>query len=1380
MKTMWSNRDNGTNPLSGFFRNNNLQNDFGSGEIINPMFQAGFIPSQNRSTNEFWRDRISNQTGGFHPGSGSQGEGRRVFSLDNERLLATVTNTNHRHHQHPPNHCHEPDQDLPNLPGKIYDSPCSLLHIDDFLECGVLQLRGSRGQTANCLFLRRDVLVMGRRERLSYELPRDGYFRANAWLINSCSNIPYLAANVWFEGAQNLPPILMMRISSSADLDSVNVYNQVSNDLTWDLPEVGREREGNSRNVVLVDQEDVRSGGRHLGRQIVFRGDDDQDSDDRAWSPPHTGRRVQVWENSPPTPVRRNVIFSTQETSGISLELGQVRAQQSSSQTPRQPRPGVSGRRSRSTSSDDSSGHRNKKKRSRSRRSSKSTETQRVRKTRSRSPSVDLSKNKILDQLVFENCTTARVSSYLGNGIGVLTICRGTERRREDRKKDLKVAYFHVDQVWTRTPGLGLHQLSEIYRSRDVESQFRVGSTVHCNVRRIRASEADCQAVFVGKSSSDYQAWLKLVSKLEDCSSLEHSVDHNCSLFSLRERNNEKSLSLELLPGTPELCEARVKEYFSLDYGLLELTGEAGTVLFNLSQVYLVGENCWRRLKTSQLLCEKLPLGSTVDILKTSLPCHQHSDLKYQALAVFERSDPNTENPVKFFQSKSKSTEQKLELKKSLRRHFDSFKSFLGLQAHFRNSSFSPVHVVLDSLPDSWQAVIVAVISTEFGIIRISNKTPGNMTLASGRSLQLLNVLFHIEDVFCEEGEKAMRKNFTLASLLNRSVQLTARSICSEESPEGIFEHVEKLLSKNKILIGVPVLQAVTVCLGTAAPEKAPRPTFLRRQVPSFVSGLSYCFLEFGLRTRLDIKLVQFLAEPKKPPLEYKEHINMSYDYKKEKSVVEDLKSIDTETSIKIVFGSLRVKNIDISKQEKLPQSIPRIECKILFLYRTNLKAEKGVLQVVPMVDNSPVECLAYFQYSDLHRQQPLDYLCKDLATLMPCSSKDKFCVSLQLHDPKSKIPYVATKIWNETLRLEKNLPLPNVNTFIDAYSVKFRNSFIKSMIATCLSQTAQQEESPTVAQQEKSPTVAPQEKSPTVAQEKSPTVAQQKKSPAVAQQKESPTVAQQKKSLTVALKSPKKENNREDPKTELAAYVENISSKTLLVGKVLRIINTNFALAVCVLPDRSRVQVLFDVFDVWNTQDGKTDVLANQSKTIKDVMSAGDFLKLHVVEVKRSTSNVKRQVSHMATAVITAKTFSIVRDKEFPEGAVILESLEAVDENKVLNFEKVVKIIENLEMGPSEKSILSDLAGMFENSQDSKVKVNIKLEKSEEVNNQSAKTDIVKTAEIQIKLKEELDVENKPASNIVTKRELAEAVDEMLKAAAEVRDGFRLSNPTP
>merc|ERR1719336_1977311 len=156
----------------------------------------------------------------------------------------------------------------------------------------------------------------------------------------------------------------------------------------------------------------------------------------------------------------------------------------------------------------------------------------------------------------------------------------------------------------------------------------------------------------------------------------------------------------------------------------------------------------------------------------------------------------------------------------------------------------------------------------------------------------------------------------------------------------------------------------------------------------------------------------------------------------------------------------------------------------------------------------------------------------------------------------------------------------------------------------------------------------------------------------------------------------------------------------------------------------------------------------------------------------------LRSPVSHMATAVITAKTFPIVRDKAFPEGAVMLETLEAVDENKVLNFEKVVKIIENLEMGPSEKSILSDLAGMFENSQNSKVKVNIKLEKSEEVNNQRAKTDIVKTAESQIKVKEEPDVENKSALNIVTKKELAEAVDEMLKAAAEVREGFRLSNP--
>ena len=73
-------------------------------------------------------------------------------------------------------------------------------------------------------------------------------------------------------------------------------------------------------------------------------------------------------------------------------------------------------------------------------------------------------------------------------------------------------------------------------------------------------------------------------------------------------------MRLELLTGPAEsLSEASVKEYFSLDYGLLELAAiQPGTVLFQLSQVHFPLENTWKRLKTSHLISEKLPVGTKV------------------------------------------------------------------------------------------------------------------------------------------------------------------------------------------------------------------------------------------------------------------------------------------------------------------------------------------------------------------------------------------------------------------------------------------------------------------------------------------------------------------------------------------------------------------------------------------------------------------------------------------------------------------------------------------------------------------------------------------------------------------------------------------------
>ena len=133
--------------------------------------------------------------------------------------------------------------------------------VQDFLECGVIQLRGAEGRTANCLFFRKDVLVHARRERMSLETPQNTPFKANAWMMNRDWPIPYLAASVWLDGA-DIPPIAMSKIFQPPDPRTVELYQTLANDLAWPIPneppvhnpmfaptEVAR------RNVVLVDEE---------------------------------------------------------------------------------------------------------------------------------------------------------------------------------------------------------------------------------------------------------------------------------------------------------------------------------------------------------------------------------------------------------------------------------------------------------------------------------------------------------------------------------------------------------------------------------------------------------------------------------------------------------------------------------------------------------------------------------------------------------------------------------------------------------------------------------------------------------------------------------------------------------------------------------------------------------------------------------------------------------------------------------------------------------------------------------------------------------------------------------------------------------------------
>ena len=155
-----------------------------------------------------------------------------------------------------------------------------------------------------------------------------------------------------------------------------------------------------------------------------------------------------------------------------------------------------------------------------------------------------------------------------------------------------------------------------------------------------------------------------------------------------------------------------------------------------------------------------------------------------------------------------------------------------------------------------------------------------------------------------------------------------------------------------------------------------------------------------------------------------------------------------------------------------------------------------------------------------------------------------------------------------------------------------------------------------------------------------------------------------------------------------------------------------------------------------------------------------------------------------MATAVICAKTLEELDDKKFPDDAVILENWEGVDDSKVENYEKVVQVLENIEMNTSEKEIVAGLSNMFGKPEDSLKKETFEAKKGvpdqlvKKFKAESKTTKIVDEGKTNVKSEDGGIKEEK--FGFLLKKEIEKATEVMLKAANEVREGYRLSNPVP
>ena len=879
--------------------------------------------------------------------------------------------------------------------------------------------------------------------------------------------------------------------------------------------------------------------------------------------------------------------------------------------------------------------------------------------------------SEFLQQSVLARGGSAKISSYITDEIGMLTVYPDARMRDKssgggDRLADRCSVYFHIDQVWVRTPNVGFHKFREIFKQSLLRDRVEVGNPVWCNMRRVECRRADYQAMVVCLEP-DYPDWVKQVGERE--TEEEHSLQYNLALIQHHESDKRTDLAVDPFPASTALktVEGKIQEYFSLDVGFAKLTDttEEATVLFHLNQVYVpkkYGKHWTRKTDfddgSSLTLTQQFPVGTTVSLILAPLPCHINSQLRYQAAALYKKTYSSIEDSVVDFNRRFATVKVKIELRRTIDRNFETFKGLVKLNSNpFR---FNPVHTVLNGLPDNWQAKVVAKFGQEFGMIRVSHMLGKPLSPDPVTPITAIMVMFHIEDVYGEQ-------EVSMDLLQDRHVNLSARSICKRNKPSGVFEVLRQIIKTNPVYGDIPVLQAVTVSVKqsstTPAPSHTlPRPTVLRSGPGAFgAENKSAYFMQHGLRVILDIKHVRFLAIKNKPVRPYKDHIESAFDFKQEKACVEELRALDCQVSRRLIFGQLDLLGVDITRQTRLPDQITRIECNLRYLHRTSLKTDKGLVEVKPLVDNVPVQCFAYFEISELAYQQS-SYYCQDLALLTPVNSPDKFCVSLQLRNPSSKIPFVVTAIWNETVRLRCGDPEP--------LPVKLHNHARENAINALLD-----------------------------CYDKEKSKEQKTRSEASSSSEQKSDINNS--TVTSPTLSVPRESTKKSPKTVVTfkSLVERVPSDDKVFGRVLRIVNGNYGLCIAVKTGEDGIvqnfEVLFDVYDVWVAEESK--VLAELGKKLQDVMKVGDFVKLHHIKVQSCPLGAKRVVENMATFITTSNSAETILDRAFPSSALPIHDIGRIDSKKITNFSLVVKQLMNLDYDSSELEVIEEVKKVIE-----------------------------------------------------------------------------------
>ena len=520
------------------------------------------------------------------------------------------------------------------------------------------------------------------------------------------------------------------------------------------------------------------------------------------------------------------------------------------------------------------------------------------------------------------------------------------------------------------------------------------------------------------------------------------------------------------LAGAPDKCvPGHVIEYISSEAGVVRLDGGEGAAIFHLEQVWTMGRKGLEKLKGREVgrLQDTLAIGSRVLLNVRKLPANPSSSLCYQATILWlaKEEEKGSARPLpKEYLTLYQPMEERRRLVRSLDRSWDGIKLVTRMDFPRALPTDGLVQAVMPGLPRGWMAQVVECGAADFGKIRV--------TTSSGEQLF---VLFHLEEVWDDAGVPALKSclGLQMSGLVGRRVELVARSICREggEGAAGVMALARRWR-------GLPVLQAVVVRLLRVAGEEGMHPctspTVLREVEQADFSGgrLASFYLDPALGPRLNLKLGQWLLAA---PADYSKLLAKGDKRRQEdkmEAVMTLCKKLDTGKTDRFVYGDFRPGQADNPKRSLLPELLEGHSVRLVYLHRPFLKAEWGVGEVEVMSGTSSTKevlrmfsgdssaslpppetlrTLVLFRLSDYQFFTPPDYFASDLANVMPVSSTDKFWLHAKRVLASGPVPYVATALWNESLRREIGAELPDPLRTLDAKAVSSSRELLNNLL---------------------------------------------------------------------------------------------------------------------------------------------------------------------------------------------------------------------------------------------------------------------------------------------------------------------------------------------